>query len=242
MIRERRTAVEGTPPPLIQWGGVFAGTVIGLAAGGLLSLLWLGLAYGSHRHLFYQHLDWWLGATAIFAMLLAGVVAGASSAARGVTAGIANGVTAWGLVVLGVAAFGIPALISTSNATVVHVGAQTLTVKTLGWWPSFWSVLIGLGAGAIGGAIGGAPSRRRALATEPAAVIERDDHVREGRKGSYGPKTKGPCGPKTKPPGLGRSHRTQMFRSSQTDARTQMVCGPPRTTLAEPRQRPQAST
>ena len=183
MIRERRTAVEGTPPPLIQWGGVFAGTVIGLAVGGLLSLLWLGLAYGSHRHLFYQHLDWWLGATAIFAMLLAGVVAGASSAARGVTAGIANGVTAWGLVVLGVAAFGIPALISTSNATVVHVGAQTLTVKTLGWWPSFWSVLIGLGAGAIGGAIGGGvPSRRRASATEPAAVTERDDHVREDER------------------------------------------------------------
>ncbi len=179
MIRERRTAVEGTPPPLIQWGGVFAGTVIGLAVGGLLSLLWLGLAYGSHRHLFYQHLDWWLGATAIFAMLLAGVVAGASSAARGVTAGIANGVTAWGLVVLGVAAFGIPALISTSNATVVHVGARTLTVKTLGWWPSFWSVLIGLGAGAIGGAIGGAPSRRRASAIESAAVTEPGDHVRE---------------------------------------------------------------
>ena len=80
MIHERRPTVEGTPPPLIQWGGVFAGTVIGLAAGGLLSLLWLGLAYGSHRHLFYQHLDWWLGGTAIFAMLLAGVVAGASSA------------------------------------------------------------------------------------------------------------------------------------------------------------------
>ena len=77
MIQERRTVVEGTPPPLIGWGGVFAGTVIGLAMGGLLSLLWLGLAYGSHRHLFYQHLDWWLGATAIFAMLLAGVVAGA---------------------------------------------------------------------------------------------------------------------------------------------------------------------
>ena len=182
MTQQRRTVVEGTPPPLIGWGGVFAGTVIGLAVGGLLSLLWLGLAYGSHRHLFYQHLDWWLGATAIFAMLLAGVVAGASSAARGVTAGIANGVTAWGLVVLGIAAFGIPALISTSNATVVHIGARSLTVKTLGWWPSFWSVLIGLGAGAIGGAIGGAPSRRRASATEPAPVTERDDPVREDER------------------------------------------------------------
>ena len=182
MLHERRTVVEGTPPPLILWGGVFAGTVIGLATGGLLSLLWLGLAYGSHRHLFYQHLDWWLGATAIFAMLLAGVVAGASSAARGVAAGIANGVTAWGLVVLGVAAFGIPALISTSNATVVHVGAQSLTVKTLGWWPSFWSLLIGLGAGAIGGAIGGAPSRRRASATRRTALIQRDDQVRQDER------------------------------------------------------------
>ena len=30
MIRERRTVVEGTPPPLIQWGGVFAGTLSAL--------------------------------------------------------------------------------------------------------------------------------------------------------------------------------------------------------------------
>ena len=216
MKQQRRTVVEGTPPPLIGWGGVFAGTVIGLAVGGLLSLLWLGLAYGSHRHLFYQHLDWWLGATAIFAMLLAGVVAGASSAARGVTAGIANGVTAWGLVVLGIAAFGIPALISTSNATVVHIGARSLTVKTLGWWPSFWSVLIGLGAGAIGGAIGGAPSRRRASATEPAPVTERDDPVREDerrlRPEDEGPRPRRrPLGPKTKvrPEGERPRPRTQ---------------------------------
>ena len=116
MLHERRTVVEGSPPPLILWGGVFAGTVIGLATGGLVSLLWLGLAYGSHRHLFYQHLDWWLGATAIFAMLLAGVVAGASSAARGVIAGIANGVRrVRASSVLGVAAFGIPASISTAT-------------------------------------------------------------------------------------------------------------------------------
>ena len=204
MIHERRTVTEATPPPLILWGGVFAGTVIGLAVGGLLSLLWLGLAYGSHRHLFYQHLDWWLGATAIFAMLLAGVVAGASSSARGVTAGIANGVTAWGLVVLGAAAFGIPALISTSNATVVHVGAQTLTVKTLGWWPSFWSVLIGLAAGAIGGAIGGGPSRRRA--SQPGHQRSLNATIGSAKtKGPYRLKTKS----KTKEPGLGHSQWTQ---------------------------------
>jgi hypothetical protein len=167
------------PPPLIRWGAVFAGTVIGPGVGGLLSLLWLALAYGSHEHVFYQHLKWWLGGTAIFAMPLAGVLAGTLSTTRGVSAGLANGITAWGLVVLGVAAIGIPAVVSTSNATVVHIGARSLTVKTLGWWPSFWSVLIGFGAGAIGGVIGGAARGRPAPIPETTPVSQVDGEVVE---------------------------------------------------------------
>jgi hypothetical protein len=170
--QERRyeAYAEGWSPPLVRWNAVFAGTVIALAAGAVAGMLWLALAYGSHRHLFYQHLDWWIGGTAIFAMFLAGFLAGASSGTRGPAAGLLTGATTWGLVVLGILAIAIPGVLATSNTTVLHLGARSITVKTLRWWPSFWSLLIGLGAAALGGVIGGAMPRSRALPSHRAVT------------------------------------------------------------------------
>jgi hypothetical protein len=151
----------GWSPALVRWNAVFAGPVIALAAGAVAGMLWLALAYGSHRHLFYQHLDWWIGGTAIFAMFLAGLLAEASSGMRGIMAGLVTGMTTWGLVVLGILAIAIPGVLATSNTTVLHLGARSITVKTLRWWPSFWSLLIGLVAAGLGGVIAGLiPSRR----------------------------------------------------------------------------------
>ena len=170
--QERRyeAYAERWSPPLVRWNAVFAGTVIALAAGTVVGMLWLSLAYGSHRHLFYQHLDWWIGGTAIFAMFLAGLLAGASSGTRGITAGLLTGLTTWGLVVLGILAIAIPGVLATSNTTVLHLGARSITVKTLRWWPSFWSLLIGLGAGALGGVMGGAIPRSRAVPSHRAVT------------------------------------------------------------------------
>jgi hypothetical protein len=168
--RRHEAYPEGWSPPLVRWNAVFAGTVIALAAGAVAGMLWLALAYGSHRHLFYQHLDWWIGGTAIFAMFLAGLLAGASSGTRGPMAGLLTGTTTWGLVVLGILAIAIPGVLATSNTTVLHLGARSITVKTLRWWPSFWSLLIGLGAGALGGVIGGTIPRSRALPSHRAVT------------------------------------------------------------------------
>jgi len=168
--RRSETYPEGWSPPLVRWNAVFAGTVIALAAGAVAGMLWLALAYGSHRHLFYEHLDWWIGGTAIFAMFLAGFLAGASSGTRGPMAGLLTGTTTWALVVLGILAIAIPGVLATSNTTVLHLGARSITVKTLRWWPSFWSLLIGLGAGALGGVIGGTMPRSRALPSHRAVA------------------------------------------------------------------------
>jgi uncharacterized integral membrane protein len=161
---------EGWSPPLVRWNAVFAGTVIALAAGAVAGTLWLALAYGSHRHLFYQHLDWWIGGTAIFAMFLAGLPAEASSGTRGIMAGLVTGMTTWGLVVLGILAIAIPGVLATSNTTVLHLGARSITVSTLRWWSSFWSLLIGLGAAAAGGLIGGAMPRSRTVPSHRAVA------------------------------------------------------------------------
>ena len=168
--RRHEAYPEGWSPPLVRWNAVFAGTVIALAAGAVAGMLWLALAYGSHRHLFYEHLDWWIGGTAIFAMFLAGFLAGASSGTRGPMAGLLTGTTTWALVVLGILAIAIPGVLATSNTTVLHLGARSITVKTLRWWPSFWSLLIGLGAGALGGVIGGTLPRSRALPSHRAVT------------------------------------------------------------------------
>jgi hypothetical protein len=150
---------------------VFAGTVVALALGTMVSLLWLALAYSSHRRLFYQHLDWWLAGTAIGAILLAGLIAGASSGTRGVASGLANGITTWALVVLGLVAVGVPGVLASGNTVTLHLGAETIRVTTANWWPAFWSVVIGFGAGAIGGLLGGAmPRRSPGAGVEPAAA------------------------------------------------------------------------
>jgi hypothetical protein len=145
---------------LVRWGAVFAGTVVALALATMVSLLWLALAYSSHRRVFYQHLDWWIAGTAIGAIFLAGLIAGASSGSRGAAAGLANGITTWALVVLGLVAVGVPGLLASGNTVSLHLGAQTIRVTTANWWPAFWSVVIGFGAGAIGGLLGGSMFRR----------------------------------------------------------------------------------
>jgi hypothetical protein len=58
-VHERDSYVENGPAePLVRWGAVFAGAVVALAAATMASLLWLALAYSSHRRVFYQQLDW----------------------------------------------------------------------------------------------------------------------------------------------------------------------------------------
>src|ERR1700737_3677244 len=99
MLTETR-ATQNVAPPLVRWGAVFSGTVIGLSLTLLAGSLWVALAFGSHQRLFYDHLAWWLAGTAIGATFLAALIASAVSGTRGAGAGLATGLTTWGLIVL----------------------------------------------------------------------------------------------------------------------------------------------
>ena len=48
--------------------------------------------------------------------------------------------------------------------------ARSITVKTLRWWPSFWSLLIGFGAAAFGGVVGGVLPRNGQVPSHRAAT------------------------------------------------------------------------
>jgi hypothetical protein len=172
------TKVEEIPvassaaPPLVRWGAIFAGAVVSLAFLLLATALWLALAYSSHMATYRDHLDWWIGGSAIGALLLAGLLSGGFSGTRGAGAGLASGVTTWSLVTLGAAAVGIPATLSAGNVHRVVISQQVYLVTTLTWWSVFWSMLIGLGAAGLGGLIGGALPRRRRISTETAVITE----------------------------------------------------------------------
>jgi hypothetical protein len=158
---QRRSDPIVSPAPLVRWGGVFAGTIIGLALTLLAGSLWSALAFASHRAVFYNHLAWWFAGTGIVATFIAALVAAAVSGNRGLSAGLANGVTTWGLLVIGSFAGGIAALVSYGASRPITVNGTRVAVTTVRPWTTFWALLIAFGVAVIGGAIGGFSRRSR---------------------------------------------------------------------------------
>ena len=154
------TTGEVRAPTLVRWGAVFGGAVVGLALTVLFGALWIALGFSSRHPLFYNHMDWWLAGTAIAAMFVAGLIAGVASGVRGPGAGFANGLTTWGIAVLGVMAGAIPTFSALGSRHTFVANGIHLTVTTLRPWTTFWALLIGLGAGVLGGMIGGTVPRR----------------------------------------------------------------------------------
>src|SRR5580700_9376790 len=146
---------EVTASPLVRWGAVFSGAVVALALTLLAGTLWVALAFGSHDAVFFNHLAWWFGGTAIAGMFIAALIAAGVSGARGRAAGLANGVTTWGVVVLGGLAAGIPGLLAYGSTRPVIVNGIRVAVTTVRPWTTFWSLLIGLGVAVLGGLLGG---------------------------------------------------------------------------------------
>src|ERR1700683_2076442 len=64
-----------TASPLVRWGAVFSGAVVALALTLLAGTLWVALAFGSHDAVFFNHLAWWFGGTAIAGMFIAALIA-----------------------------------------------------------------------------------------------------------------------------------------------------------------------
>lgn len=159
--------------PLIQWRAIFGGAVLGLGALLLFGSFWLALAVQEDVTTVADNMDWYLGGTAIFAVLLGGFLAGWLSGIRGVAQGIVNGSTVWALVVLGTVAIGIPAAFA-------QLSPQEITgLPGEATWATFWSLLIGLGAAAIGGMVGGMIPR--AAMRTAATTYERDHEHDYGR-------------------------------------------------------------
>ena len=107
--RYATTTVEDRPAPLLKWGAVFGGLILGLGLLVVLSALWFALAYGSGMDTIRDNLDWFIGGSAIAALFLGALLTGYLSGVRGAgtvfedTAGvdwIASILVAIGLVLL----------------------------------------------------------------------------------------------------------------------------------------------
>ncbi len=148
---------------LIRWSAVFAGTLLGFATLALLTSLWLALARASNVDMIQRNIEWFIGASAVGCLFLAGLLAGYLSGVRGVGTGFLHGATIWGLLLLVTLSVGIPAILN-----VFSVGQLTNDVQTNqatspvvygALWGTFWTILGGFLAAGIGGAIGGALTR-----------------------------------------------------------------------------------
>jgi hypothetical protein len=170
----------------IDWGGVWAGLVWTIGILVLLSSLWLALGFGgSNIDVFADNIEWWLAGTAILALLVGGIVAGWAPRARGVAAGLVNGMTVWGLLLTLSIIIGVPSLLGgaaivgdtlQTAENVTDGGAGTLGLDgNTSLWATFWTALIGFATAAIGGMIGGNLPKRE----EPIDTFDtRDDRTR----------------------------------------------------------------
>jgi hypothetical protein len=146
--------------PLIHWAAVFSGAAIASAIALVAGSLWAAAAFGSQNAGFYNHLDWWLGATLIGATFVGALLAGAVSSARGLAAGILNGLTSWAIIALAVAFVVLGTLVGHVTTATLTLHHATLQVGIVRPYVVFWAALIGLGGSVLGGAAGGLVPRR----------------------------------------------------------------------------------
>jgi hypothetical protein len=177
-------APGSSSPQRIRWGAVFAGAVFGIALLALLTTLWLALAYGSEIDEVRESLEWFVGASAIVCLFVAGLLAGWLSGVHGAGSGFFNGVTIWALMLLLTISVGVPAILD-----VVVPGRLSLVDPAGGGvldpnanavlWATLSAILGGLLASGLGGAIGGAITRpanahlAEETAAEPDEVVAR---------------------------------------------------------------------
>jgi hypothetical protein len=167
---------QPTKAPLLRWGSVFGGVVIGGALLLLLSTLWVALAAATDVDAIADGLGWFIGASAIVALFLGGWIAGALSGVPGIGPGIMNGLAVWGVIVVLSALVGTPGALTAWSAEGLELPAlepgQAL-------WPAFWSLLVGALTAAAGGALGGLTTRGEP-AIVPAGDVE--DRFRDERE------------------------------------------------------------
>jgi hypothetical protein len=156
------------PSDTVRWGPVAAGTVIGLGIFQLLTILWLAAASDGGSTV-PPNLSWFLVGSAAFSLFVAGLVAGNLAGVHTPAAGVANGVTAWGLLFVLATVTAVPSGVNPAaslgaGGAILGGPANGQTVPT-SLWATFWALLAGLVLAALGGLIGGVlrrPGARRA--------------------------------------------------------------------------------
>jgi hypothetical protein len=144
----------------IRWGAVFAGMVMAVALLMLLVSLWLALAYGSEADFIRDNLKWFVAGSAVGCLLIGGFMAGRLSGVPGAGAGLAHGLTLWGIALLISLSVGIPSVINVLNLGRVTTELNNATgVIATGvdssLWATFFSIAGALVAAALGGILGG---------------------------------------------------------------------------------------
>lgn len=143
-----------TTMPAISWGAVFGGATIGATLFLTLSVLWFAIA--SPVAGFRTALPWIEAASAVVALFIAGWLAGWMSGVPGVTAGLANGLTVWGLFALTSTFVGTPGVMRVTGVDVASTTvAPVFAIADPVLWAAFWSLLIGAAAAGVGGVMGG---------------------------------------------------------------------------------------
>ncbi|MGZ8626362.1 MAG: hypothetical protein ACXWXK_06785 [Actinomycetota bacterium] len=158
------TGAIGSPSPQrIRWGAVFGGAIVGIAILVLLTTLWLTLAYASGTDVIRDNMEWFIGGSAIGCLFIAGLLAGWLSGVHGAGSGFFNGVTIWALMLLLTLSVGVPAILNVLNLGSVDeldtTGGLLNPSADTALWATFLSILGGLVASGLGGAIGGAFAR-----------------------------------------------------------------------------------
>lgn len=190
--RATTTTNTGATPSLIRWGAVFGGMVIGLSLLILLTALWLAIGVGTGTDVVMQNMNWFVAGSAIVAMFAGGLLAGWLSGVPGAGPGFFNGLTVWGLILIGSIVIGAPGALQIfgADAAMLEAGmnGQLGIDASTALWAGFVSLLIGALAAGLGGVLGG-------MTTRPALTYATAEH-------------------------LGRREEHREIRDERTDART----------------------
>jgi hypothetical protein len=180
-ITTGRASVRASTRPVISWGAVLGGAVVGLALFALLSSLWLALAYDSQTNQVRTNLAWFMGGSALVCLFLGGLITGYLSGVRSIASGILHGWALWGLLLFAAIAIGIPSVLNIFGLARISSSLDVgLSGSTRALWTSFWTILGGFVAGGLGGAIGGSIARQPGV-TATTETSADDEDLRTSR-------------------------------------------------------------
>ena len=180
--RRGTTRSDDNRPTLLRWGAIVGGAVIGLGLLMVLSTLWSALAYDSGVDAIADNIEWFLGASAVFALFVGGYLAGVISGVRGFFPGLLQGLTMWGAILITSVIAGVSSalnLVDQNSGALLQAGtgadttaqaadqaaqqAANVTETGAPLWATFLTLVITAIAAVLGGVLGGASPRAEGM-------------------------------------------------------------------------------